>query len=145
MTDNEIIKALECCIDDELGCTECPALGVCQQDYYCPKSLALYQITRQKAEIERLNETLDNIIRFLPACTDCEGKTPYGERTEKCVFEIDPSYCGKKAYELFVKMRTELETAKAEAVKEFAEIIVADYPEMEYYLDNIKKEMVGEG
>jgi hypothetical protein len=34
--------------------------------------------------------------------------------------------------------------SKAEAIKEFAEIIVSDYPEMEYYLNNIVKEMIGE-
>lgn len=33
---------------------------------------------------------------------------------------------------------------KARAIKEFAEIIVADYPEMEYYLDKLVKERVGE-
>lgn len=30
---------------------------------------------------------------------------------------------------------------KSEAIKEFAELIVADYPEMEFYLDNLVKEM----
>lgn len=33
---------------------------------------------------------------------------------------------------------------RAEAVKELAEIIVADYPEMEYYLKDIVKEMTEE-
>lgn len=39
--------------------------------------------------------------------------------------------------------RLTVEEIKAEAIKVFAEIIVSDYPEMEYYLDNIVKEMIG--
>lgn len=35
---------------------------------------------------------------------------------------------------------TVINDAKAEAVKVFAEIIVADYPQMEYYLNEIAKE-----
>ena len=33
---------------------------------------------------------------------------------------------------------------KAEAIKEFAEMVAADYPEMEFYLHNLVKEMGGE-
>lgn len=33
---------------------------------------------------------------------------------------------------------------RAEAIKEFAEIIVADYPEMEFYLEKLLAEMAGE-
>lgn len=160
MTDNKIIKALECCMLSQ--CKGCPYVAepLCHEQN-CRDARNL--ITRQKADLdkfttlyanakaesERLSETLDNITQFLPACTDCEGKTPYGERTEKCVFEIDPSYCGKKAYELFVKMRTELETAKAEAVKEFAERLKGriSYECGQYAtdeIDNLVKEMVGD-
>lgn len=63
MTDNEIVKALECCLLDnkqhEERCSECPMyetpLTVCQHlvAYY-----ALDLINRQKAEIEMLEEFL---------------------------------------------------------------------------------------
>ena len=105
MTDNEIIKALECCTNEGFqDCENCPLNKPHQP---CKKTL-LPQITlnliyRQKAEIERLKGWQDLL------------------KAEK--------------HSLI----------KAEAIKEFAEIIVSDYPEMEYYLDNLRKEMVGEG
>lgn len=60
MTDNEIIKALECCMDGR-DCAECPAQGVCMHDYDCPKSIALDLINCQKAEVERLKGEMKNI------------------------------------------------------------------------------------
>lgn len=61
MTDAEIIKGLECCVNNG-DCREC-ALNPKKGNYgYCTglaiKS-ALDLITRQKAEIERLNEAVD--------------------------------------------------------------------------------------
>ncbi len=55
MTDNEIIKALECCFGGEGLCPrqQCPFYEKCKND----ESLAMYAldlIKRQKAEIERL-------------------------------------------------------------------------------------------
>lgn len=68
MTDNEIIKALECC--NGYDCETCRALKYC--DYMHPGALArasLDLINRQKAEIERLqkeNERWKN--GFMGAC-----------------------------------------------------------------------------
>lgn len=59
MTDNEIIKALECCIIHK--CEKCPAKAMfCSESV--PMAFAISLIHRQKADIERLNEEL-NIIR----------------------------------------------------------------------------------
>ena len=81
MTDNEIIKALECCIADK--CMECPLRKIPKVKGCMNRlSFALDLINRQKAEIERLekevvdrdkiidergNEVIryDNAIRFL--------------------------------------------------------------------------------
>jgi hypothetical protein len=57
MTDNEIIKALECCINDD--CEDCPFYGENAPDVYgnCvqnTKRNALDLINRQKAEIEMM-------------------------------------------------------------------------------------------
>lgn len=52
MKDNEIIKALECCIKDD--CDNCPdTFGNCEHN---AMRNALDLINRQKAEIERLKE-----------------------------------------------------------------------------------------
>ena len=55
MTDNEIIKALECCSKHNC-CNECPNFHtLCEGDSTVMVRKALDLINRQKAEIERLN------------------------------------------------------------------------------------------
>ena len=59
MTDKEIIKALECCGDEEElhWCTECPYYD--KENDFCQEDLhrdALDLISRQQAEIERLQK-----------------------------------------------------------------------------------------
>ena len=60
MTDNEIIKALECCSDDEPKfCSVCPYYLQDKDNDYCREDMnkdALSIINRQKAEIERLED-----------------------------------------------------------------------------------------
>ncbi len=62
MTDNEIIKALECCTDDSNGVTRCERCPYQTTDLdYCIDDLleqALDLINRQQAKIERLNGEL---------------------------------------------------------------------------------------
>ena len=53
MTDQEIIKALECCAN-ELGCEKCPANEDCDNGMLVKNLFAL--VTRQRAEIEKLQE-----------------------------------------------------------------------------------------
>ena len=52
MTDNEIIKVLECCVTYEF-CTVCPLVDNCPSSYSLLKS-ALDLIKRQKADLLRL-------------------------------------------------------------------------------------------
>ena len=57
MTDNEIIKALECCID--CNCKECPCCRIIDGGTYCTEideEEILDLINRQKAEIESLKK-----------------------------------------------------------------------------------------
>lgn len=93
MTDNEIIKGLECCVIKDCG--NCPVnhIGFCVDDAM-KEALAL--INRQKAEIERLQEC--------PKCVYAYD----GETMEYCVEGPCPNF--KTAAEI-----------RAEAVKEFAE------------------------
>ena len=56
MTDNEIIKALECCINDD--CDNCPdTFGNCEHN---AMRNALDLINRQQADIERLQKINDS-------------------------------------------------------------------------------------
>lgn len=106
MEDYEIIKALECCKNED--CDNCPFFkypkSICRWDVW---DCALDLINRQKAEIERLREDIkaqDSSISSLLSI-------------------VNSNY----------------QNGRNEAIKEFAEIIVSDYPEMEYYLTNLAK------
>lgn len=91
MTDNEIIKALECVSGKVLYCRNCPYSKKFPQPTKCKEACAkdaLDLINRQKAEIERLKE--DNEIK---------------SQKRANIFEITNAY----------------ERGRAEAVKEFAE------------------------
>ena len=74
MTNNEIIKALECCIHDDEGtkerpCQDCPLL----RDDSCSNSLrklSLDLIKRRQAEIEKKDIEIDILIRKKEALMD---------------------------------------------------------------------------
>lgn len=65
MTDNEIIKALECCLDTSpLTCKNCPLFNVKNSTMVCSKSatkFAIDLIKRQNAEIKRLNNNISSM------------------------------------------------------------------------------------
>lgn len=65
MTDNEIIKALECCKmfyaeHNNFHCNDCP-INDCKECETKLFSNALDLINRQQAEIERLQKTIDKL------------------------------------------------------------------------------------
>lgn len=81
LTDNEIIKALECCISDDKGiheaCRNCPLQG---KNVDCPEYIrasALDLINRQKAEIERYK----GVIKLL----ENDVKTAKDEAIKDCI------------------------------------------------------------
>ena len=138
MTDNEIIKALECCSNypEEQSCSECPlnSRGADCLDFELGK-FVLDLINRQKAEIESLKDKLNHsggVIERQSAELD--------ELTTK-LEKLQCSYDCELAY------RKELhKQAKAEAVKELAERlkdIYAVHDGLHMTIDNLVKEMVG--
>lgn len=66
MTDNEIIKAMQCVIGNDVSCSECEyqkALPFPSCRRMCAKN-ALDLINRQKAENERLQKNIDGLNIF---------------------------------------------------------------------------------
>lgn len=134
MNDEEIIKALECCIEDE-DCSHCPSI---KEMPYCSNDImvgAINLIKRQQVEIERLNS--DNDEKF----------NQWNMLTEKTKQHYADLYNEAK------------DILKAEAVKEFAERLKNKIktecnpygkPTFDYdtsiaivrYIDNLAKEMV---
>lgn len=102
MTDNEIIKALECCKDNSFNnfpCEKCPYRGTRR---YCANNLcedALDFITRQKEEIERLknkaeelSEVLSDTIRIRYAEAKAEAVKEFAMRLEEYSYESMGNY-----------------------------------------------------
>lgn len=96
MTDEQIIKALECCIDTSpLTCKSCPLFNATNSRMVCSKiatNLAFDLINRQKAEIDRLEKMLDSSVSGERNAVDnipyerAEAITAYHEEVKKrCV------------------------------------------------------------
>ena len=117
MTDNEIIKALECCKSSVASCEECPmhVEGVICHGYELNKK-ALNLINRQQAEIERLQKYNTEVAYKHYN----DGVKEFAERlTENIINTLDKYYnvsCG------------------------------GYYPaeDVMHYIDNLVKEMVGD-
>ena len=121
MTDNEIIKALECCV--YRSCNECIRqpieYGRTERD--CKTGLmkcALSLINRQKAEIERLRDEVSKARRkaLLEASSKFAGHSDYHGDTILCKL-----ICMAEGKEVGVAKPLDKSEIKAKAIKEFAE------------------------
>ena len=135
MSEDEIIKALECCSSDEVGlCHICPLDGECNGDITILLKYALDLINRQKAEIESLK--IANEKMYIA-----------NKKQEKNIDRLE--------HQLEALCLT-LKLAKAEAIKEFAErlkVTCYTYSDICGYestvidvskINNLVKEMVGD-
>ena len=126
-TDEQIKKALECCINKRTMCKQCPlySIDILNCNEKVAMAFALDLINRQEAEIERLTSNVHRLKQ-------------YDEERD-------------------IRLHARLTAnAKSEAIKEFAESIksyIDAYVVFEYaageqnlldYIDNLVKEMVGE-
>ena len=121
MIDTEIIKALECCLDNSpLTCKDCPMFNVTNSTMVCSKivtKFALDLINRQQAEIERLNNNLSAMVvtmRNSAKATRNEAIKEFAERLKE------------KKQEVFTAVND------------------SSYAVTVYKIDNLVKEMVGE-
>ena len=116
LTDNEIIKALECCSNDcdGSGCGNCP-LGDVYPDCELDGQI-IDLINRQKAEIERLNKANTSVVEHL-----------------------------KKARRQIKAAKAEAIKEFAERLKDKASDFEFGKAVWVVYIDNLVKEMVGDG
>ena len=98
MTDNDIIKALECCTEDVANCNNFPYERHCCMHENNMLMDALDLINRQKAEIERLEKQITEML----ISETCELHIP-----------MEIAYRVRTAHPIF-------KAIKSEAVKEFA-------------------------
>lgn len=138
MTDNEIIKALECCADDD-SCNDCGFVyGDCNCGTYRLSLMqhALSLINRQKAEKEALIAGQETLQKYIAA--------------QKAEIERLVEHT-KEGIDLAKQLPEMLKLAQAEAIKYFAErlkrvvaIHNGDMWSKYEYIDNLVKEMVGD-
>lgn len=148
MTDNEIIKALECCQKNVL-CEQCPL----NEKSSCINKLSTYAldfIARQQAEIERLKDEVSKTRRkaLLEAKSKFAGHSDYHGDTILCKL-----ICMAEGKEVEIATPLDKSEIKSEAIKEFVEKLhdkahySEDFNEMAVYcfdIDNLLKEMVGD-
>lgn len=132
MTDNEIIKALECCANTTVKESTTACLDCC----FCPHEdctsmmadEAHQLINRQMAEIERLNTNMDSMVAEQQRLVKQFKSEAIREFAEELKSEIinDTAYgCDSNQYSGYYDYT----------------IKIGDIPE---YIDNLVKRMVGE-
>ena len=134
MTDNEIVKALECCCGIEHDCDKCPY----EENDECGElnsilKDALDLINRLQAENERLN-----FVRTRDA-QRYDQKISDQAHTNCILIDLH-----SKAIKEVKELEEKLKTAKAEAYKEFAEIMTERFigiPLVVHRIGNILKEL----
>lgn len=153
MTDNEIIKALECCSKNIL-CGQCPL----KEKNNCINKLSAYAlelISRQQAEIERLHDEVSKTRRkaLLEASSKFAGHSDYHGDTILCKL-----ICMAEGKEVEIAKPLDKSEIKSESVKEFVEKhkeimrsfldddneFLMKWCEYEVNTDNLVKEMVGD-
>ena len=143
MKDNEIIKALECCRDCK--CKDCPCHNKetdgCQE---LDEQDILDLIKRQKAEIDILIRKKDSLRDEI---AEQQAKIERLQKSNEEMFctiskqDAEITQLQKRIVFWREDMNYQLKTAKAEAIKEFAEMIIMEYPEVDYFVSNLVKEM----
>ena len=150
LTDNEIIKALECCSKaanfNDCEKLQCPLYRECKighksmEETIIPYALDL--INRQKAEIERLTYELECLLCHATGNKLSEHTYPLGTM-ENCVDEYIDECCEEAKAEAYKEFAERLK-AKSVSLYKNGEEIVSAIPITKEDVDNLVKEMVGE-
>ena len=155
MTDKEIIKALECCCDEEVVhfCSKCPMYIQDKENDFCQEDLAkkaLDLINRQNAEIKSLTEKLEALGDPLQ---DAQYKIAEQQAEIARLKEFIEKDQGLILHLTNVSKDEYDNKIKAEAIKDFAERLKEKatstfYEEHKYVdtedIDYVVKEMAGD-
>lgn len=137
--DEEIVKALECCLCDDSECLQCQKKELCKIncDELATKTIDL--INRQKAEIERLKSANDENFRQWDMLAE-KSKQYYAD-----LYNEAKDILKAEAYkEYHIKAKSCLKANRDVEQQIGNNYVVKRIKEIENRFDNILKEMVGE-
>lgn len=138
---DKVIAGLSYCCEPNNICEDgCPYLGQREGDKRCLDFLMEDALEWLKEQNRLIRELSDNI----PCCDNCDGKTVLGERTDKCVYEIEGLdsvlYCAKRGIENCFGYRKKIEELEAK-LKE-AEPVIHGQMRVEIVTDDfVNKEL----
>jgi SMC interacting uncharacterized protein involved in chromosome segregation len=157
MTDNEIVKALECCLQEYGNCDDCP-----YKEYQCVSEKdgnvfykdILDLINRQKAEIEEKDIEIDILIKKKEALRDEIDKQDVEimrlkheverlqDRKHKCIYLSDNETTEFCVDSICPEFKTK-KMIKDEAIKGFAEKLKEYFPSIAKAIDHTAEELIG--
>ena len=108
LTDEDIVKALECCANDDIDCEECPVFGYCESDAFCVSGAILNLINRLKADKEALIKGQESLMKCIA-------------KKKETIAELDAEVERlKKENNLYSDLAKMGDALKDEAIKGFA-------------------------
>ena len=145
MTDEQIIKALECCMEkyEDLKCTDCPLCGFSGECLSIKSKNAVDLINRQKTEIKEGKHIADVLYR---------NKEQLKEQLKEQKAEIERLQKAIKVQDIMVEQQDYKIKSNSEAIKEFAERLKKVYANhlmcsfnvINNEIDNVLNEMLPE-
>lgn len=125
MKDNEIIKALECCIKDDYnkGCEQCPAHCYKGCDFHLAK-FALDLINRQQVEKEALINGQETLQKYIAEKNAEIERLEKGELSKAMTFNSDTiKRCVNKAIKEFAER---CKKSFSQCQREYREVLNSD-------------------
>ena len=126
MTDNDIIKALECCGSETtiMTCGDCPVLDVGKPDcHFSNAKKALDLVNRQNKEINRLKNELHGKVDYIHEQREVidDLKNKYNKKGLTVEVKFDKEQLEKSIQECMRDFELQINEIRNEAIKEFAE------------------------
>ena len=125
---NKVITAMEQCHQD-VKYRDCDRCDYADDGSKCERCLMKDAL----AWLKEQNRLIEELSSNIPCCDNCDGKTTLGERTDKCVYEIEGFdsvlYCAKRGIENCFGYRKKIEELEAK-LKESEPVVHAHWEEL---------------
>ena len=134
ITNEQLMKAIECCLI--VDCDTCDYCPLYDRDNGCTEDGTYTLLERAFDLIKRLQTEIDILIRKKDTLREENAEQQAEiERKDK----ILNSYALQ--YGTVTDQSKKIQEIRTEAIKEFAEFIIREFPEAEYFISGLVKEM----